>query len=177
MSANVGGYLRGPWWRYMSKDDETVRRCFVAAWGNIVIEPSEKYENLNITRFVVKTGRGAGRNEKHLACCAYGDRMARIIANACEKGDVVFLCGTWVENTRKNRNGKVTPVYEARVNILIPMGLVGLMLELFSVGVKMEIGLAKFIYGMYLDPKLRGIAMKNIREYEEADVWESDYDD
>ena len=176
MSANVGGYIRGPWWRY-NTDDEKSRRCFVVAWGNIVKEPSEKYESLSITRFIIKTGRGAARNERHLACCAYGDRMARVIANACEKGDVVFLCGTWIENTRKNKKGATVVVYETHVNILIPMGLIGFLLDLFSVSVNTEIGLARFIYGLYLDPKMRGIAMKNIREYEEADIWESDYDD
>jgi hypothetical protein len=132
MSANVGGYLRGPWWRYISKDDEKVRRCFVAAWGNIVRAPSDKYESTNITRFVIKTGRGAGRNEKHLACCAYGDRMARVIASACEKGDVVLVCGTWVEMTRKNRKDEIVPVYECHVNIMIPMGLIGFLLDLYS---------------------------------------------
>lgn len=158
MSANVGGYLRGPWWQYKSRDPETkTRRCFVTAWGNIVREPSEKYESQSITRFVIKTGRGEGRNEKHLACCAYGDRMARVIANACEKGDVVFICGTWVETTRKNRNGKVVPVYECHVNIMIPMGLIGFLLDL------------------YATPEIR----KMVAEYKEADAdpWESDDND
>lgn len=138
----------------MSRDDERVRRCFVVAWGNIVIEPGEKYESTSITRFVVKTGRGSGRSEKHLACVAYGDGMARVIASACEKGDVVFLCGTWVETTRRNRNGKVVPVYEAHVNILIPMGLIGFLLDLYCL------------------PQLQ--KMVEERRNEDADVWESD---
>ena len=152
MSANVGGYLRGPWWRYR-EDDENTKRMFVVAWGNIVIEPKDKYESMNITRFTIKTGRGAGRNEKHLHCCAYGDRMARVIANACEKGDVVFLCGTWVETTRKNRNGKIVPVYEAHVNILIPIGLIGFLLDLYSL------------------PQLH--QMISARKNEDSDPWES----
>lgn len=57
--------------------------------------------------------------------------MARVIASACEKGDVVFLCGTWVETTRANRNGKTVPVYECHTNILIPMGLIGFLLDLY----------------------------------------------
>lgn len=131
MSANVGGYLRGPWWKY-NEDNETTKRCFVVAWGNVVIEPSEKYLDKRITRFTIKTGRGAGRNERHLHCVSYGDRMARVIANACERGDVIFLAGTWVEITRKNKKGNLAQVYEARVNILIPMGLIGFLLDLYS---------------------------------------------
>jgi hypothetical protein len=157
MSANVGGYLRGPWWRYMTGDDEKTRRCFVVAWGNIVRAPSEKYESLNITRFVIKTGRGAGRNERHLACCAYGDRMARVIANACEKGDVVFLCGTWVETTRTNKKGKTVTVYECHTNILIPIGLIGFLLDL------------------YCTPEIR----QAVNRYKDGmqDPWESDDND
>ena len=64
MSANVGGYIRGPWWRYVGSDDETTRRCFVVAWGNIVREPLERYQETSVTRFVIKTGRGAGRKER-----------------------------------------------------------------------------------------------------------------
>ena len=155
--ANVGGYLRGPWWRYMSRDDEKVRRCFVAAWGSIVRAPSDKYESTNSTRFVIKTGRGAGRNEKHLACVSYGERMARVVAQACEKDDVVFVCGTWVETIKKNRKDEVVPVYECHVNIIIPMGLVGFLLDLYST------------------PEIR----QAVNRWKDgaADPWESDNDD
>ena len=157
MSANVGGYLRGPWWRYIYRDDEKTRRCFVVAWGNIVREPSEIYQNTSITRFVLKTGRGAGRNEKHLACVTYGERMANVVAKACEKGDVVYLCGTWVETIRKVKKGGEAPVYECHVNILIPMGLIGFLLDLYST------------------PE----AQQMVNRHKDAvpDVWESDYDD
>ena len=157
MSANVGGYLRGPWWRYLWKDDEKVRRCFVAAWGNIVLQPSESYDGASATRFVIKTGRGAGRNEKHLACVSYGDRMARVVANACEKGDIVFVCGTWVETTKKNRKDEVVPVYECNATIVIPMGLIGFLLDL------------------YCTPEIR----QAVNRWKDgaADPWESDDDD
>lgn len=153
---NVGGYIRGPWWRYLQKDEKT-RRCFVAAWGNIVKEPRDKYESTNITRFIIKTGRGSGRNEKHLVCVAFGDRMARVIASACEKGDVVFVCGTWVETMRKNRHNEVVPVYECHTNIIIPMGLIGFLLDLYST------------------PEIR----QAVNRYKDgaSDPWESDDDD
>lgn len=157
MSANVGGYLRGPWWRYMSTDDEKTRRCYVVAWGNIVREPAEKYQETSVTRFVLKTGRGAGRSEKHLACVSYGERMANVIAKACEKDDVVFLCGTWTETIKKTKKRAAAPVYECTVNILVPMGLVGFLLDLYST------------------PE----AQQMVNRHKDAvpDVWESDYND
>lgn len=161
MSANVGGYIRGPWWRYILKDDEKTRRCYVVAWGNIVIEPLERYQETSVTRFTIKTGRGAGRNERYLHCVSYGDRMANIVAKACERGDVVFLCGTWVETQKtpkKGKNkGKTIPVYECHVNILVPMGLIGFLLDL------------------YATPE----ALQMVNRHKDAvpDVWESDDDD
>lgn len=154
MSANVGGYIRGPWWRYVGSDDETTRRCFVVAWGNIVREPLERYQETSVTRFVIKTGRGAGRKEKHLACVSYGERLANVISKALERGDVVFCCGTWNEITRPNRNKKIVPVYEAVINILIPMGLIGFLLDLYSL------------------PELHKLISD--RNNDDADVWESD---
>lgn len=131
MSANVGGYLRGPWWKYIDRDDEKTRRCFVLAWGNVVKAPEEKYEDLRSVRFVIKTGRGAGRSEKHLLCVVYGDRTASVVMRAMERGDVVFLAGTWVEKMSKTKKG-MRPTYECRVSIIIPMGLIGFLLDLYS---------------------------------------------
>lgn len=131
-SPNVGGYLRGPWWRYPGRDDETkTRRCFVIAWGAVVKEPSERYKDLRIIRFVIKTGRGAGRDEKHLVCVGYGERLSAVIMRALEKHDVVFCAGTWVETVTKTKKGE-KPLYEMRVNFIIPFGLIGFLLDLYS---------------------------------------------
>ena len=153
MSANIGGYLRGPWWRYQDTDDEKTRRCYVIAWGNIVTDPEEKFEKLRLIRFAIKTGRGAGRNEKHLVCVGYGERVSAVVMRAMEKGDVVFCAGTWVETTYKTKKG-VKPMYEMRVNFIFPMGLVGFLLDL------------------YTTPAVK--QMVEERQNEDADVWESD---
>ena len=71
-----------------------------------------------------------------------------------ERGDVVFCCGTWNEITRPNRNKKIVPVYEAVINILIPMGLIGFLLDLYSL------------------PELHKLISD--RNNDDADVWESD---
>lgn len=129
---NVGGYLRGPWWRYLP-DGENTRRCFVIAWGNICKEPKEIFRNdTSATHFLIKTGRGAGRNEKHLACVAYGERMANIVARSLQKGDIVICAGTWNETVRKNRKGKMVPVYDAKIDIIIPMSLIHSLMEMAS---------------------------------------------
>lgn len=153
MSANVGGYIRGPWWRYQGTDEETTRRCFVAAWGNIVRDPSEKYKDLRIIRFAIKTGRGAGRTEKHLVCVGYGERIAATVMRAMEKGDVVLVCGTWTEKQSKTKKG-IKPTYECRVNFIIPQGLIGFLLDLYSM------------------PQMQ--KMVEERQNDEADVWESE---
>lgn len=152
MSENIGGYLRGPWWRYRN-DNETTRRCFVIAWGEIVKHPEEKYKDLRIIRFVIKTGRGAGRAEKHLVCVSYGERQSAVIMRALEKGDAVFCAGTWVETQIKTKKKGLHPAYEMQVNFIFPFGLVGFLLDLYST------------------PQIRGALEE--RANEEADPWES----
>ena len=132
MSANVGGYIRGPWWRYTEDEDNAVRRCFVAAWGNIVREPEEKFKDMRSVRFAIKTGRGAGRSEKYLLCVGYGERISSTVMRAMEKGDVVFCAGTWVEKAGVKTKKGIRPIYEMQVNFIIPMELVGFLLDLYS---------------------------------------------
>lgn len=153
MSANVGGYIRGPWWRYQDEPNEKTRRCFVVAWGNIVRAPEEKYKDLRIIRFAIKTGRGAGRSEKHLVCVSYGERLTAVVMRALEKDDVVFCAGTWVETTYKTKKGE-KPSYEMRVNFIFPLGLVGFLLDLYGTPAAQQ---------MIAD-----------REDEAPDEWESD---
>ena len=129
---NIGGYIRGPWWRY-NEDGISTRRCFVVAWGNIIKHPEEKYKDLRIVRFVIKTGRGAGRNERHLVCVAYGERTSDVIMRAMELGDVVLVCGTWVEKPYETKKG-VKTIYECHVNFIIPQGLIGFLLDMYSTG-------------------------------------------
>ncbi len=151
---NVGGYLRGPWWRYLSDDETETRRCYVIAWGHIVKQPSEKFKDLRSIKFVIKTGRGAGREEKHLVCVGYGEQIATIVMRAMEKGDIVLCAGTWVEKLKSKTKKGVKPTYEMRVNIIVPMELVGFLLD------------------MYSTPAIMGAV--EARQNEDADVWESD---
>lgn len=154
MGVNVGGYIRGPWWRYLGDDETKTRRCFVDAWGYIIRDPEETYKNMRSVKFILKTGRGAGRNEKHLVCRAYGEGICAVIAAAMEKGDIVNIKGTWTESLQSKTKKGVHPTYECRVNFIIPQGLVG------------------FLYDMY--------STKGIKDFVEsyknadADVWESD---
>ena len=154
MSANVGGYLRGPWWRYQSDEETEARRCFVIAWGNIVTETRERYKNTRMVSFAIKTGRGAGRNEKHLRCVAYGERITSVVMRAMEKGDVVFCAGTWVENLKSKTKKGIKTTYEMRVNFIIPLGLVGFLLDLYST------------------PQIMEQVMEH--QNEESDIWEGD---
>ena len=177
-----GGYIRGPWWRYRSDDEERIRRCFVIAWGYIVKDPNEYYSerrSSTMIRFIIKTGRGANRNEKHLVCVSWGEKEAAIIMRSIEKGDLVLCAGTWVERAKKGTNLKTAPpIYEMHTNYIVPLGLISFVLDLYSVAQRMKgIELHRFIYGLYLDDNLRGLAMRNSRIDEDADVWESDYDD
>lgn len=153
MSANVGGYIRGPWWRYQNEPEEKTRRYFVIAWGNIVNDPKETFKDLRRVRFAIKTGRGAGRSEKHLVCTAFGERIPTMVMRALERGDVVLVCGTWVETQSKTKKG-VKPTYECRVNFILPLELVGFLMNLNAL------------------PELQ--QMIENRMDEEADVWESD---
>ena len=154
MSSNSGGYLRGPWWRYQQDDDKT-RRCFVIAWGQIVREPSEKYKDLRTVRFAIKTGRGAGRNEKHLVCVSWGESQNAVIMRAMEKGDVVLCAGTWVETSYiAKKKGVRRTTYEMQVNFILPYALVGFLLDLYGT------------------PQITEAVLE--RQNEDADIWESD---
>lgn len=180
-----GGYIRGPWWKYKSDDEERVRRCFVIAWGYIVKDPDERYSekrNSSLIRFVLKTGRGANRNEKHLVCVSWGEKEAAIIMRSMEKGDLVLCAGTWVERAKKGTNLKTAPpIYEMHTNYIVPLGLISFILDLYVVSQRMKgIDLPKFLYGLYMDEHMNATAMRNARIDEDADVWESDdydYDD
>lgn len=154
MSFNVGGYLRGPWWRYTGDDETETRRCYVIAWGYIVMNPQETYKNMRSVKFVLKTGRGAGRAEKYLVCRAYGEQICTVIASAMEKGDIVCILGTWTESLKSKTKKGVKPTYECRANFIIPQGLVGFLMDMYSTE-----GIKNFI-----------------EEYKNADsdVWESD---
>lgn len=178
-----GGYIRGPWWRYRSDDETKVRRCFVIAWGYLIRDPDEHYSekrSSTMIKFILKTGRGANRNEKHLVCVSWGEKEAAIIMRSLEKGDLCLCAGTWVERTKKSKNqdGKEVPIYEMHTNYIVPLGLISFMLDLYDIATKMKaIELHRFIYGLYMDDNLRGLAMRNARIDDEADVWESDEDD
>lgn len=154
MSANIGGYLRGPWWRYNREDETKTRRCFVIAWGNIVKDPAEKFKDLRSIKFAIKTGRGAGRNEKHLVCVGFGERISTVIMRAMERGDVVLIAGTWVEKLDTKTKKGIHPTYECHVNFIIPQGLIGFLLDL------------------YASPQAQKIVED--RKNEDADPWESE---
>lgn len=154
-SSNHGGYLRGPWWKYPGEEGSAtpIRRCFVIAWGDVVIDTEEEYKTARSVRFVIKTGRGAGRKEKHLVCVAYGETMSSVVMRAMEKGDTVFCAGTWVEKIYMTKKGKKLG-YEMQVHFIVPQGLIGFLLDLYSA------------------PEAHRIAES--RKNEEADVWEGD---
>ena len=156
MSKAFGGYLRGPWWRYLSDDTAKTRRCFVIAWGEIIKEPIENFRNdVHSVQFAIRTGRGEGRNEKSLYCVAYGNTFVSLIAKAMERHDVVLLCGIWTERKYKTKKGD-SMSYECKVGFIIPQGLVAFLLDMYSSG------------------KVQNM----MDEYynEDADVWESDDD-
>lgn len=148
--------MRGPWWKYVTDKDEKVRRCFVVAWGNIVKAPKERYDDLRSVKFVIKTGRGAGREEKYLVCAAYGERLTSVIMSALGKGDIVLVCGTWTENLKSKTKKGIKTTYECRVNFIVPFELIGYLLDMYG---------SKDIQKMVEDYR-----------NEDADVWESDDD-
>lgn len=153
MKSTVGGYIRGPWWRY-DNDNMNTRRCFVIAWGSIVKQPKDRmYNDVRSVQFVIKTGRGAGRKEKHLVCTAYGETLSSVVMRAMEIGDVVIIAGQWYELKYRNKKGDAMR-YEARVHTIIPMGLIHYLLELYATE----------------------SVQKLVEEYRnaDADVWESD---
>lgn len=119
-------------------------------------KPKERYDDLRSVKFVIKTGRGAGRDEKHLVCAAYGEQLSTIIMQALEKGDQVLVCGTWTENLKSKTKKGIHTTYECRVNFIIPFGLVGFLLD---------------AYGSEEIKKMVD-AYRNA----DADVWESDDD-
>lgn len=146
--------MRGPWWRHKGDDETETRRCYVIAWGNIVKNPRETYKDLRSIKFAIKTGRGAGREEKYLVCVAYGEQQSTVIMSAMEKGDVVCVFGTWVERMKSKTKKGIKPTYECRVNFIIPQGLVAFLLD------------------MYATQDIK----KMVEDYKnaDADVWESD---
>lgn len=154
MSKNIGGYLRGPWWRNSGDTDTFTRRCYVIAWGTIVKSPAERYTDIRSVRFTIKTGRGAGRSEKHLTCVSYGESVNTIIMQAMEKGDIVLCCGTWIEKQYTNKKGERKTSYEMQVNYIIPFALVG------------------FLFDLYGTPSISGAVEQ--RRNDDADIWESD---
>ena len=171
---NVGGYIRGPWWHYARDDPKKDRRLYAIAWGAVAAEPREQYKDLSMVRFAIKTGRGAEKNERHLKCVSYGEKQSTVIMRAMERGDAVFVAGTWIEKPQAKTKKGVHPIYELMVHIIIPMPFITLMHELFSVSTKMETGLPRFLYGLYMDDNLRKLAEKNADKYDEADPWEQE---
>lgn len=156
MSTNRGGYLRGPWWRYTGDDETETRRCFVVAWGNIVIEPMDSIKkDTRAVKFVIKTGRGAGRNEKHLVCIGYGELIVTTVMRAMEKGDIVFVAGTWVERLKSKTKKGIKPTYEMQAHFIVPLEAIALLLNVLNL------------------PQIT----EALKEWEnaDADVWESDY--
>ena len=146
--------MRGPWWRYSGDDEEKTRRCFVIAWGNVVVSPKEEFKDLRSVKFAIKTGRGADRNERHLVCVAYGKGIVPVIARAAERGDMILACGTWVEKLKSRTKKGIHPTYECHVKFVIPLGLIG------------------FLYDLYCLPDLhRKIEERN---NDAPDGWESD---
>ena len=50
---------------------------------------------------------------------------------AMERGDIVMALGTWVENL-KPKTKKKNPTYEMQVGFIVPLGLIGYLLDLYS---------------------------------------------
>lgn len=154
-TTNVGGYLRGPWWNYTGDDETKTRRCFVIAWGNIVLQPTESFKDTRAVKFVIKTGRGAGRSEKHLVCMGYGEMISTTVMRAMEKGDIVLVAGTWVEKLKSKTKKGIKPTYEMQVHFIVPQEAIALLLNVLSL------------------PQIT----EALKQWEnaDADVWESDY--
>lgn len=127
-----GGFLVGPWWQYDSDLDEQIYRRYAVAWGEIVKDPEDRFEDGGrIIRFIIKTGRGADRTEDHLVCIAWGENLVSIIMRALERGDYVLATGTWVDyrkaGTKKDKKSGLTrkkKKYELRVDFVIPLAAV-----------------------------------------------------
>jgi len=149
-----GGYLRGPWWAYQGEDPYDIRRCFVIAWGRIVKQPHEMFQDMRCIQFVIKTGRGAGREEKHLVCEGTGEHISTVVMRAMDKNDAVLCAGTWVEKRNVKTKKGIKSMYKMEVHFIVPMGLVGFALDLYCL------------------PELQ----KMVEQYknEAADPWESD---
>lgn len=124
MSMNAGGYLRGPWWKYLGDDEEKTRRCYVIAWGQIVNQPKETFKNVRTIRFAIKCGRGAGRSEKHLLCSCYGETNCSAVMRAMEHGDIVAVFGTWTERLKSKTKKGIKTTYECSVKFIIPSELI-----------------------------------------------------
>lgn len=125
MSA-VGGYIRGPWWRYDGDEEAHRRRCYVICWGEIVREPSDTMRNKRQFKFAVKIGRGAERESKYLLCSTYGDSMNSRIMREMEKGDIVLCAGVWTENEAAKTKKGIKKTYEMAAHFCIPLELVWL---------------------------------------------------
>lgn len=165
--SNLGGYIKGPWWRYDKEGPDVTRRCYVIAWGNIVRPPDEKMIDTRLTKFAIRTGMGADKASKFLLCTSYGEQQHTTIIQALERQDVILTGGTWTERIVGTKNGK-KKVYEMRVGFIFPLGLLNLLLDIQRADSRIGgMGIARFLIALYRDPEIRKIAERN-DELEEA---------
>ena len=90
---------------------------------------------------------------KFMNCRAFGFNASAAVMSAIEKGDMVMCLGRTVFHKRKNKNGQDVNYYEMRVDLVLPMGLIGFLMRLYA---------SKSIN-----------ALLDSDDNEKADVWES----
>ena len=176
--ANTGGaFFSAKLPPMLGEDDKAVIRQYCLVWGSATLDAKDNVESVDesdrrrgkrrTVSFRVRYGEEPIRyppgyvrqhgeklkRVKFMKCRAMGFNASAAVMSAIEKNDMVLCLGRTVFHKFKNKKGQDASYYEMKVDLCIPMGLVG------------------FLMRLYASPTINGIVDKD--ENAEADVWES----
>lgn len=141
--SNVGGFFASKQLppKGMENPRETIRQ-FAILWGKATMDAEDKTKRTHTISFRVKYGEEPNRNysgqkgEKHtighyMECHTSGNANIASVMAAVEKGDVVLCVGRTTYRAANTKQGKKW-FYRMKVDLIIPSGLVGFLLRLYS---------------------------------------------
>ena len=121
----MGGFIKMPSWY----DDKGGEYATALLWGKIYKSP-----RVNTYRAIPHISVLLNWHKKTdlIVCQSWGDTYCSRVMASLSKGDLVLFLGTYIKSHFRNRKGEDKEIYGIKVEMAIPMELLGLTLALYS---------------------------------------------
>ena len=120
----MGGMIKTKAWF----DDRGGEYATVLAWGKVQKKPRIAYSKMPEVKFLLNWHT----KSDHIICRSWGNNDTSRVMASLSRGDLVLVVGTYFSTRFVNKFGEDKLMYGIKVEMCIPMELLGLTLQLYS---------------------------------------------